>query len=129
MRTVTVRHYWQDYNDDQVCDGDIDAAVQSETKVLQGPEGFRDLIYFLVGDYLSQGVLNDAYERPDRPETSDGGETIYYNLKWPEAGRMEDAEFEYRTGSVHIDGDGATPLLYSQVIRICDIYDANARHR
>lgn len=43
--------------------------------------------------------------------------------------RMEDAEFEYRTGSVHIDGDGATPLLYSQVIRICDIYDANARHR
>lgn len=130
MRTVTVRHYWQDYNDDQVCDGDIDAAVQSAEHVFSGPHGFRDLVHHLVGSYpLNDGVLNDGYEVPERPETCDGGETLCYHLRWPGCYLPGVDDVEHRTGSVHIDGPGATPLLYSQIIRICNVYDANGRNR
>ena len=39
MRDVRVRHFWQDYDQDDVSDGDIDVAVNSEERTFSGPQG------------------------------------------------------------------------------------------
>lgn len=131
MRDVRVRHFWQDYDQDDVSDGDIDVAVNSEERTFSGPRGFRDCCEYLIGDFLHDGVFTDGYERPGWPETSDGGEAIYYHLKWPKCvtGRPTEDDNEFRSGSVHFDGPGVTPLFLSQIIRVCNVYDANAPRR
>ncbi len=117
MRPIIVRHYWQDYNDEDICDGDIDAPTHVDVATFTDA---RDLVKELNEEVFWIG------DRSSPPETSDGGETIYYHCEWPRGFKTGDPR--WRSGSVCFDRDRPiSPHLLRAVIAHCNIYDANRR--
>lgn len=90
---VTIQHYWQDFDADQIEDGEINAPTQHDTHQAHGflKDLADEINHFIwwVGEW--QGPA----------ECTDDAETIYYNCQWPEGCGVGDPQ--YRSGSVHID--------------------------
>lgn len=111
MRPITLTHYFQDYNDDDVADGDIGVETITETYTCTT---VRDLIETMI-DVVTTG------DSEHFPESSDGGNTLYYHTRWPDGFRTGDPQ--YRSGSLHLPAT-THPLVRAAVIKSLHVYVA-----
>lgn len=96
---IIVKHYWQDFRDEDIYEGEIGVETQTETYEFTHLHDCADTIerdVWWVGDWAGP------------PETSDGGETIYYSCQWPVGFKVGDPQ--YRSGSLCIAGASSRVL-------------------
>ena len=106
---ITITHYWQDYNAEDIWEGEFDVEVESETYEFLHLTDCADAIerdVFWVGDWSGP------------PESSGDHKIIYYHCQWPEGFRVGDPR--YRSGSLCIEG--ASPRVLNALIERWGVY-------